>query len=93
MTTLDNWLADRALKITETERRDLGFAPHQILLDEPASAIAAVADLHRPRKYLCHVFGVEYVCTECVGLADSAVPYPCPTIAAITTALGIKEGS
>ena len=52
MTTLDNWLADRALKITETERRDLGFAPHQILLDEPASAIAAVADLHRPRKYL-----------------------------------------
>ena len=45
MTTLDNWLADRALKITETERRDLGFAPHQILLDEPASAIAAVAAL------------------------------------------------
>ncbi|MHA7132556.1 hypothetical protein [Oerskovia turbata] len=63
--------------------------------DLPAAttALRAVLDLHRRIRYVTAKFAAkfrdvpEFVCEHCLAESDGCVPYPCPTVTAITTAL------
>ena len=73
-----------------------GFAPNAVNgstceccneIDRLSDAIAAVLELHQP--YITR--SAWQTCNECWNSGTAEIVYPCPTVAAIRTALGEGE--
>ena len=62
-------------------------------MPDMAAALRAVLEIHQDggesQGYLDdgHYGDIPHCCTECGSLGEYGVPYPCPTVTAITTAL------
>jgi len=89
MTDPAKLLADQAEEIADSDTIPVLRAVE--ILGQWGEALIAALDVH-PREDLTSPFAASknYVCGGCIGSDEEPLPWPCPTVAAITAALEAK---